>query len=460
MKKQTIVNFEGEEVRVLSVSTEKGALSVVDQTTALPDHEFDRFLLTENTKEYTVVASFPDFYGEVIHIPPAPPKLIRTVIEKEIKKNSHLTDFSFAFSEISEKIADQRKAKELFVYAVDNKYIKEIILRFTSKGKAVKAIYPDIFAAAALTGWSNNTALNVLWSGKYKYLFLARAKKVLFVRAVQSVSSDIDTNDLQNIKMTLNYCIQSLKISPDNVVLLGALSKGAAEEFKTFVPLSCFFNPSINLLAQKNLLNTEYFSAAAALFVQHEPVSDFLPKADKQVFIAEKALRLLMMLFIAATAAMLIQCAMLALNIQELKTQMEMVRGNLPDLMMISEKHRIKSKEFETYKPYFNALKQYSNRPDYYSLMPNLTTVFYDNVTIDRISFTPPHRVGRPGRRHPPQTGTELYVDGVIRGDSLEVIQSTHNALMEEIKLAYHISDMDSDIDLNSGRFNIKAVVQ
>lgn len=49
-----------------------------------------------------------------------------------------------------EKIIENKRVQEIFVFAVKNEDIESIISRFISKDKIIKAIYPNMFAVTGL----------------------------------------------------------------------------------------------------------------------------------------------------------------------------------------------------------------------------------------------------------------------------------------------------------------------
>ncbi len=100
MNKYIAVSFEGEYIKVVHADYRHGNVTI-EKTFTFSNIEFDHYLETTKDDEFIVVNDFQNIYQDIISIPPAQDKYLRTLIELEIKKRiPELKDFSFFYEEL------------------------------------------------------------------------------------------------------------------------------------------------------------------------------------------------------------------------------------------------------------------------------------------------------------------------------------------------------------------------
>ncbi len=85
MPKNVIVSFEEDIIRVVYAGGTSRS-PVITNAFTLDDSEFEDFLKKEKTREFIVVNSFSDYFFDTVVIPPAKGKLVRVLLENEIRK--------------------------------------------------------------------------------------------------------------------------------------------------------------------------------------------------------------------------------------------------------------------------------------------------------------------------------------------------------------------------------------
>src|SRR3972149_6094679 len=278
MKDSVVVSFESQKIRVVYASL-KGRSHFIKNVLTLDDAQFQDFLRRDKTKEFIVVSNFKQAYQDTIHIPVVKKKYLGKIIEIEIRKKCPYRDFSYLYHLSGEKIIENRKTLEIFVIAVENSELLNLINRFTDMGKMVKAVYPDVFSLSSMIRTDGKYALCVSGAGMNKNLSLIHDRKIVFVREANSMEADMTDFDMRNIEMTLNYCRQTLRINPALVVLTGNLCKNFNASLNISVPVVCLVPPPNVQMDSRVIL--EYMTAISALCSGSD--TDIAPREYKDV---------------------------------------------------------------------------------------------------------------------------------------------------------------------------------
>lgn len=278
MKDTVVVSFENQKIRVVYASL-KGRSHFIKDVLTLDDSQFQDFLKKDKTKEFIVVSNFRQAYQDTIHIPVVKKKYLAKIIEIEVRKKCPYRDFSYLYHLSGEKIIENRKTLEIFVIAVENRELMNLINRFTDMGKTVKAVYPDVFSLSSMIRTDGKYALCVSGAGMSKNLSLIHDRKIVFVREANSMEADMTDFDMRNIEMTVNYCRQTLRIDPAFVVLTGNLGLNFNVTLNPSVPIVCLVPPPDIRGANSAILDN--MTALSALYAGDE--RDITPRDFKNV---------------------------------------------------------------------------------------------------------------------------------------------------------------------------------
>jgi hypothetical protein len=205
--KRVAVSLEGKSVKVVYASIEKGK-TVIQKTSILKDEEFDSFLETSRFTDLTVICRPRRFYSDTMMVPPAKKTYVKKIVEAEIRKRfSELKDFSYFYSNLTEKTPGDKGMREIFFLAVDNNELCEITERFNRYGITVKYLCPDILALSRLIksseDWKDKTVLCLLVSETERTFFLVRNGEICFIRITPSSGSVLTDLDVDNINMKI-----------------------------------------------------------------------------------------------------------------------------------------------------------------------------------------------------------------------------------------------------------------
>ncbi|MEW6162908.1 MAG: hypothetical protein AB1606_06320 [Nitrospirota bacterium] len=441
MGRAIVVSFEDETIRVLYATLRRKNI-VVDDALILRNEQFDDFLLKEKRKEFIVVNSFKDFFQDTILVPPTKTRLIKILIEAEIRKRSQLKDFSFIYTITGEKIVQQRRMKEVFVFAVRNEDIKEIVNRFILKGKVIKAIYPDIFSLACLIGPEPMPLLCVSETGLNKNIFLIKDGVIQFIRIAQSLEQGIGDVDIQGIKMTINYCRQTLKINPYLIMLIGSLCSNYNVTVDTSIPIACLTTSPLS----SALL--DFISPLSALFIPRDRDINLLTIEYKNLFRTRLLLRYSTALLLSLSIIGMGYTGFIVKNIIESKDRLSSIRGNLPDIDNTLTIYDMKKTELAGYMPFVTSLRNAASIPDIQRFLSLLSELKVDNIRIDSISINTGNNI------------LNVELKGSVKTEGYAGMQMDYQKLINSIVGLKGASIKSHGLDFKDKSFHIKMEYQ
>lgn len=462
MQKTVVVSFEGDKVNIVYATQTKNSF-VIDNAVTVADEDFDAFLAKEETREFSVVKSFTQFFSDTFYVPPAKDNLIRVLAENEIRKTAKFKEFSFIHTVVAERIIDQKKTKEVFVFAVDREHIREIVNRFTSRGKVVKAIYPDIFALAGFVGAGSDTVLGVLETETNKHLFVVKEGRILFVRVVQAFDRGMRDHDMQNITMTVNYCRQNLRLNPQRIVLVGHLCRNFFVRSSIGIPIVSFTHPVFSQRIHGTYTGVDYMLPIASLFAATKLEIDLLPNEERTVFKIDKALRYATGMFIMFMALIIIQSGFIVRGILDIRGEIDTLRNNLPNMNMALERYSARVEEFSKYRPLLEAYRKYAAVPDTCSLLRRITEMPLSSIAIDSIVTG---KGGIPLESEPRSVsgaGLNTYaitLKGMVHADSYAQMQTYYQSFLTSLGQIKNLNITEQSLDLKTKQFQIKAAYQ
>jgi hypothetical protein len=385
MRKAVAVSFEGEYVRIVYATLKRTGIEVNDAL-IVKDEQFDHFLEQEKTKEFIVVNDFKEFYQDIISVPPVKNKYIKDLIKLEIKnKAPDFKDFSFIHFLHSEKIIENKKVKEIFVFAVRNEEVKDIVNRFSRKGKTIKALYPNIFSVARLIKSIEDPFLCILETGLKKTLFLLKGGKVDFVRTTQAFDKGLNDPDIQNIYMTVNYCRQVMRVNPAFILLGGSLCNEYDATDLTTMPIACLRLPPFQTL--KMTAPVDFIYPISSLFVSREKDINILTPDYKNFLRIRLFLKYSTLLFISLSLIGISYIGFISKNIMEYRNRLSSIRKTLPDIENTLILYENKRSELAHYMPFITFLRTNVSIPDIQRFLSLLSEMKTDNIRIDSLSI-------------------------------------------------------------------------
>lgn len=432
MARQVAVSFEDSAIRVVFALSKGKHIEIKDALT-LRDDQLDDFLLNEKTKEFVVANSFKDFFQDIIHVPPAHKGYLKKLIAAELKKRAPFKDFSFIHCELGEKLFENRRMKEVFVFAVKNEEVRNIVNRFVSRGKVVRAIYSDIFSIASQIDSRDLPVICISEAGFNKNLSLIKDGRIQFIRTAQSLERGISDLDIQNINMTVNYCRQALRISPSHIMLSGSLCSNYNTASNATIPIAC--------LAKQPGPFLDFVSPVSALSVSAD--RSLLSKEFRNFFHLRKFLRYSGFLFLTASIIGMGYAGGAIKTVIGLKNKISSVRTELPDLNSMLTAYDNKMAQTKEYMPFVSSLNNAASNPDVKRFLSLLSGLSMDNIIIDSISVTADNKI------------LKVDIKGNVRTPDYAGMQAHYQRFIDSFS-SRGLNIKSQKIDLKDKRFHIE----
>ncbi len=447
MKKVVAVSFEGEDVRVVYAITRGSGVEVTD-VVLVKDEDFDRFLEKEKTKEFVVVHDFKEFYQDIISVPPVKNKYVKKIIEDEIKRRApEFHDGPFISLVSGESIVENRKVKDVFVFAVKRGEVSEVTERFARCGKKIRALYPNIFTVAHLVASGEEPFLCVLETSANKTLFLLNGGKMEFVRTAQSPERGMNDRDMQNIFMTLNYCRQVVRVNPAFILLAGTISRcdSVSTELSS-LPIACLRMPLPRSSVGDSLV--DYLCPLSALSIEGDKTICVLTPDYERAMALESFLKYATLFFLSLSLLGMGYIGVMGKNILELKKRLASVRENLPDVEGTIALYDEKRADLSVYDPFVASLESAAARPDVALLLYDMSRLTSDSVRIDSLSIA--------------LEGGRATVDlkGVVRASGYTDRQRAYQNFVDSLARLDRFQMRDHSLDLTDGSWTVMADYQ
>ena len=217
--------FDGAIVQAVKASIFGDTVTVKDART-FPQNELDDYLSHCSEKSCIVCSNPPLFYQDIIHLPPAAGKLYNKLVRTEIR-NAHpdLGSFSIFHRTIGESTIDSRPYSKIAAFSYPDDFLAGSIQSINRSGLSISAVYSapcSVFRLALSTcaaDYSQPRIFIATLPGE-KLLLVSERSEMGFIRKIPSLDNAMLQEDAQNINMTVDYCLQTLRVRPFEAVLL------------------------------------------------------------------------------------------------------------------------------------------------------------------------------------------------------------------------------------------------
>ncbi len=440
MSKTVAVSFEGNQVKIVHASLKGHNLSV-DRTEVIPDSNLDAYLQGDKATEYIVTCEFKGAFYGVLTIPIVKSKYLGKLIESKIRKASGEKDFVFVYNLIGERVVENKKALEVFYYAVSNDGLKNVVGRFYDNGKTVKAIYPSVFSAVSLFGPGEEREgfMGVFGTGNERLVFLTKNGAINFIRNYESYEKGFTDYDIQNINMTLTYCFQSLRINPSSVLLMGDLS--AAQDIST-LPSSPLASLSMtnNIHCSRETYN-DFILPVASFFAQGS--SNILSREFKNTNLLKSYFAYASMIFVILAVLCMGFIFNEAKDSAAVKRSVESSVKDMADMKNIFSKYASKEEEIRQYRPAVDFLNR--TAPDIHKLLVSLGGITARDLKFDSID-------ARANESNP----LVVEISGTSFADTYSSLQTSLKDIIDALGKTENLEVTNRSIDLTNNTFKIE----
>lgn len=440
MSKTVAVSFEESQIKIVHASLKGYALSV-DKTDVISDDNLNGYLQGDKTTEYIVTCDFKKAHHGILTTPVVKAKYLDKIIESKIRKASGEKDISFIYSLLGERIIENKKALEVFYYAVSNSDIRRIAERFYDNGKTVKAIYPSVFSAVSLTdqGKDGKGCMGVFSSGNERVIFLTKNGKINFIRNYEAYEKEFTDFDIQNINMTVNYCFQNLRINPASILLMGNLSGASDITTLPSAPLADLSRTG-NIHCSREIYN-DFILPIAAFFTPR--ASNILTREFRHINLLKSYMAHAPMVFIilAVLCAGFIYSE--AKDTSAKKHLAEVSAAEVADVEDIFAAYTAREEEMRQYVPAVEFINRPS--PDIHKLLTAIGGLNNLDLRFDSVEI-----------RSTEDNSPIVEIKGTSLADTFYSLQTSLKDLSDELVKTGNIEVTNKSIDLTNNTFNIE----
>jgi len=355
LSKTVAVSFEEDSVKIVHASFKGGSLSI-EKTDIIPEVEFDSYLKKEKASDFVVTCEFKEAFHGTLNTPVVKPEYLVKIIKSEIKKAINETSLSFIYTNLGERVIDNKKVLEIFYYAVRSEEIKSIVGRFYENGKKVRSLYPSVFAAAAVLDLekTGDAGMGVYSTGNEKVAFLTKNRHIQFIRTYEAFEPGLTNFDIQNINMTVSYCFQNIRITPSSIFLMGNLSEAAEISTLPPTPLACLYKP------QRIACDNETFMQYLLPIVSYNvpKTSNILSKEFKNLYLLKNYVSYATRTLAAAAVLMIGQIFFQGREVIDKKASITAALKSHADLQLIYDNYSRKKDSIRDFLPAISFLNK------------------------------------------------------------------------------------------------------
>ncbi|HAK88650.1 MAG TPA: hypothetical protein DHV16_07560 [Nitrospiraceae bacterium] len=453
MARQIAVSFENETVKIVYASF-KGRNLLIGKTLTLTNDEFEDFLKKEKSRDFIVVCDFKIFYQDIMLLPPVNEKYFKNIVEAEAKKRfSELKDFTFFHSILGERMHEGRRVKETFFFAVANDDLNRLVERFGRHGKRIRHIFPAPFALSKSVnssyGITSEPLLCVAESDAGKTMFLMKDGMPHFIRTMQSPEKGIHDVDVQGINMTINYCRQTLRLSPSQVILIGTPCTIYDAVMEPAAPAICMRSMSdITTSGKREEPLDEFLAPISAIrHLKELPAFNLLPKDYRDFYLHKTVISYLLFTLLIILTAGAFYLKAKSSEIFASKKKAEAVRSEIKGMEPIITAYENKKKEMERFMPLINFINAVNASPDMQKALIAVSSLNYPgmrSINIRSINIIPEGNASRIG------------IKGSAPAKDLLEMQQAYQNLVVSFKNTKGIQMLSDRIDINSKEFQME----
>jgi hypothetical protein len=443
---QVIVSFENEIIKVIHANTRHGNLSI-DKSFSFSSEEFDHYLATTTDNEFVVINDFHEMYQDIISLPPAKEKYLRSLVGIEIRKRiTDWKDTSFFYITLRQTQREGKWLKDIFFFVVNNDDIDNLISRFSKHDKIITHLYPDVLVLSNIIEAddveTNQPLLGVIDLVTRKTMFLVKDKKLLFVRVAQSDQKGLNTADIESINMTIAHCRQTLRVNPVRVVFR---DKPDTREpaVNPIVPVATMKYPS-NITAFKETIEEYITPIAAALNEKALSSCDMLSEGYRGIFTQRKILAYAVIVFLIFSLMGVGYIGLKLFDISLTLKEINFLREGIGEKQPIIGDFTSTSNELQKLMVPITFMKQINTSPDMQRVLISLKTLNMQGADIGTITI------------RNDKEACLIAIEGHIKAQTYTDLQSNYQNVLDGLKKIKELETASQSLDLKMQNFKIE----
>ena len=444
MSKRVAVSFENDYIKVVYADVHHENIAI-DKTLTFTHREFDDFLFTTKDDEFIVVYDFQNIQQDVVSLPPAQPKYLRTLVELEIRKRvPELNEFSFLYEELRDVQKEGKKSKDVFFFAIAKEEIDILLQRFANAEKTITHLYPDVLPLSRFLqvedANEDQSVLSVIDLGTSKTMFLMGGHKLNFVRVTPSEKKGFNSTDMENINMTVAYCRQVLRSSPAFVMLSNS-SEYNAETVSPIIPVVQSKYPATGI--PDDTVSQYVIPIAAIMFAGKLEDSNLLPVFYQGIGVQRKIMTYAIGIFLLLSVFGLGYSALNIADIVKTKVNISRTRHSIAENISVIDEYEKTASQLHKKFALMNFMNMANSSVDMQKAL--LSLQMFANNTVDL------RTVNLKGG----QDNASLQIEGAILFHNFRELRSNYETLVNQIRNSSQLKLAEESLDLKTGKFRI-----
>jgi len=284
--------FDGLIVQAVKVSISGNSVAINDVST-FPLHDFEDYLSLCREKSCIVCCNPPHFYQDIVHLPPAAGRLYGKLVRAEVQKtHPDLTSFSIFFRIVGESMIETRPYNKIAVFSYPDDFLSDFISEINRFRITITHIYaaPCSILRLALSTCAldpNQPRIFIATLLGEKLLLISENSELEFIRKIPSLDSDLLPEDTNNINMTVDYCFQSLRMRPTEVVMINQPERADELSHLVSVPYRSVLPPRLDNMPPR-IIQDYLAPVAAAMHSVDSPGMGNIMPSDYAAFTMHK----------------------------------------------------------------------------------------------------------------------------------------------------------------------------
>ncbi len=274
--------FDGSIVQALKACISSNSVTIKDALT-FPLDGLDDYLSGCGEKTFIICCNPLLFHQDIVYLPPAASshydKLVRTEVQKI---HPELTSFTSFHRTVGQATIDSKVHNKIAAFSYTDDTLSSFISVFNLYNKVISHIYAapySIFRLAASTCVTDPAQARIFTAALpgEKLLLVSENKELEFIRKIPSPDATLLPADTQNINMTVDYCFQSFRVKPLEVVTLNQPETSEELSQLLTVPIRSALSPVLASVPRHVVQDYLAPLAAALHYFESPHVGDILP---------------------------------------------------------------------------------------------------------------------------------------------------------------------------------------
>ena len=442
--------FNGAIVQAVRVHI-AGQLVTVKDARTFPFDELDVFLSTCKEKVCIVCSNPQIFHQDIIHLPPAAGKLYDDLVRAEIHKTyPDLTSFSIFHRTVGEATIDTRLYSKIVVFSYPDDFLSDFIQTINRHGMAISHVYPapcsiSRLALSTCSADPGQPRIFIATLPGEKLILVSENNELEFLRKMPSFDNTLLPEDANNINMTIDYCLQTLRVRPIEAVMLNQSELSGEHPPHISVPYRASLPPQLANVPP-HIIQEYLAPVAAALHRTESPGIGTILPSDYALFSTHKKL-------LTASAAVMCLLALLLtgylvtewLVISDLKSKVGRARTELSG--SASEIAAFKKLDAEV-----NKLKQPLDFINKHNISLNPAAALAALVLPESRNYLVKGVTIRSG-----EGALEVQIDGTIEASGYSDTQAVFEETVARIAAIPGYAVSSSTVDIKQKNFTVQA---